>query len=208
MSTLRSGGADLSSDRIFNVNSRTITPPADGFVVAIASAQFDITHRSDRGDTSVTMAVATDFDLLPFSNRARYEVEASVGTDLSLSQSLTTHDVFPVTAGTPTTIFLNVRASGEEPGQGLGTNVRSQLTLFFVPTAYGTVEREPGPALPGAGVDAEAAPLTPGEIAAEREASIAANFARMEAEMAEMRAEIEALRAERGNNAPRGGSGE
>ncbi|MEM1183523.1 MAG: hypothetical protein AAGI53_00830 [Planctomycetota bacterium] len=177
------------------IDSRTITPPADGFVVALATAQLFIDHVTG-SDTAVNVAVALSPDTTSVANRARIEIESSVGTDLSLSRSVTTHNVYDATANTPLTVYLNAGATGAGTGTDVGD---SQLTLIFVPTSYGTVSRVPGDAGRGVPLDNESGPLVPApteaDLAAERGASIDVNVARMEAEIAAMKAEMEAMRA-------------
>jgi len=177
------------------VDSRTITPPADGFVIAIATAQFFLDHVTG-SDTGVNVALALAPDVTNVARRARIEVESSVGSDTSLSRSVTTHDVFSVFAGSPLTVYLNASATGGGAGNDVGA---TQLTLLYVPTTYGTVFGVPEDAGRGFSPDDEtglvAGSPTTADLAAEREASVAANFARMETEMAAMRAEMEAMRA-------------
>ena len=184
-----------------SLTSRTITIPADGFVIGLATIEFFVDH--DTGlDTRVEFGLGTTAGLFSQGQEYSVEIESSVGSDASLSNVVTIHQAFPLSAGTHT-IHLNGRQS---LGSGTSTDTSDiTFTLLYVPTAYGTA---PSPVSQprGADVDDELA-VTPrsaqsnAEIAAERDASIAANFARMEAEMAAMKAEIEALRAKRGQNA-------
>lgn len=182
------------------IDSRTINPPTDGHVIAIATVQLFVDHVGGT-DTSVNFYLSPVSASTVSSSQVRIEIDGSVGSDSSLSRSVTMHDVFEVSGGTPFSIFLN----GTTTGGGTSTDADdTQLTLLFVPTAYGTVQREPGDAGRFGGVEpgplaASRPALTPADFAAEREASIAANLARMEAEMAQMRAEIDAMRAERAN---------
>ena len=103
---------------------------------------------------------------------------------------MTVHGLFEVTAGSHTFYFLLNQIYGD----WIVFNV--QLTVLFIPTAYGTVEPiaaadgDPDQSEPRSGR------ITSTDLAAERAESGAANLARMEREMADMRSRLERLEAE------------
>ena len=114
----------------------------------------------------------------------------------SYGDIMSVHGLFQVSAGTTT--FCNVV-------QLIGSTSASiddqNLSLLFVPSAYGVIQSnltdEPG----GREEDALAqAPLTAGDVQAERAASIQANEERVLAEMAAMRARMAELEASMTND--------
>jgi hypothetical protein len=115
-----------------SVLSRTLTPPADGYVLAMAGCYLSLAHTTgidDRGsiglsDDGITFAVAQDVDFtLPAAlPSATYRLPAHVST------------VFEARAGTPLTIHL----MGDKV-TGTVSMADISLNLLFVPTAYGNV---------------------------------------------------------------------
>lgn len=112
-----------------------------------------------------------------------------------------THTVFSVAAGTHAYHILARMVSGS------GQTFDTELTLLYVPTAYGTVEfgggRGGGPGGEQFGRPVPAGlrgGLSPADIDAERRLEMARHLAAMAAEQEKMRAEIERLRAQIGNN--------
>ena len=185
------------------VESRSITAPAAGFVVAIATAQVFIDHVTGN-DSAVNLALGPNPGSFNGAQQARVEIEASLGTDASISRVVTVHDVFSVPVGT-STFYLNASATGA----GDDTDVDDrQLTLLYVPTQYGLVAGAPRADDPTGAVEpgplASSSPVrSAADLAVERKASTAANVARLEAEVAAMRAEMEAMRAAFGRQSPR-----
>ncbi|MEM1183524.1 MAG: hypothetical protein AAGI53_00835 [Planctomycetota bacterium] len=183
------------------VESATIVAPSVGFVLAIATVEVRADHQTG-SDTTVTFGLSQSPAAFQSGLEYSLEIEASVATDPNIFRALSLHGLFDVTPGTQT-IYLN--GSGTDSSNRTSDITDVQMTLVFIPTAYGNVPRLP-PELVGDDEMLVAAgargPITPGEIAAEREAAMAANLARMEAEMAVMKAEMDAMRAERQQSQP------
>jgi hypothetical protein len=170
--------------------SRSITVPGPGYVLAIATCQVDVLHTN--GVASVAeFGVSDNSASLPDNQDVTRMFDANYPTG-SYSEPVTVHGLFEATsAGLITFYILGFEA--------LGTYavIDRQLTLVYIPTAYGTVT----PTLvSAANVPDDQAPtrggLTASEIAAERMESEAANRARIDRELAAMRTEIDELREE------------
>ncbi|MEM1329113.1 MAG: hypothetical protein AAGG07_00990 [Planctomycetota bacterium] len=174
--------------------SQTITVPSAGFLVAVGSVQVFADHVTG-SDTAINLTI--DDDPSTIFPRFRTEIEASVGTDISLGRVIDFHRVFQVSAGS-TTIYATASATGGGDGTDV---VDRRLTLMFFPTSYGTVAGRPTLART---IDDEATlpgpPMSSASIEAEKAASVAANVARIEAELAAMKAQVEAINAERAKN--------
>lgn len=166
--------------------SRSITAPAVGYVLVIGTINAWASHTS--GTTSYA-----DFGLS--DNSGTFPANQTVTLELpSIANSgfygfpVTVHGLFSVAAGMHTFYILGNEGGGDIRAYDM------QLSLLYIPTAYGTVS----PTLaggPSAGRedDATGSPLTAADIAAERAESEAFNTARIERELAEMRARLEAL---------------
>ena len=178
-----------ASDPTIDVlDSVTVDCPTDGYVLVIASAEAQVAKSGTAG-INANLAVSSS----PTSIPAHGDIEVSVlGTQPNGSYNFpaTVHNVFPVSAGPNTFYFL-----GDQNTTGVQWFILDrQLSCVFVPTAYGSASRS----APDTGTDLNTAsqrPMTPGDIAAERAASIAANDARIAAELDAMRARIEELEA-------------
>jgi len=171
------------------ISSRTITAPASGYVMVIASAQFHAQHTSGTysnaffgvSDNSTSFPDNQDFQhLIPIT-----AVSGGYGS------SVTVHGLFQVGSGSHTFYFLARESSGDHT-----VNDR-QLTLVYLPTAYGTVTPTfaAGPSVPDDQVPRRGA-LTQAELAVERAESKAFNDARVARELDDMRTRIERLEAE------------
>ncbi|MEM1329155.1 MAG: hypothetical protein AAGG07_01205 [Planctomycetota bacterium] len=174
---------------------RTITAPTDGYVVAISTTELFINHTTGN-DTIVRLGLATAPGTFLRGLEYDYKIDASVGSDSSMSRTVTIHATFPVLAGSRT-IHLNSQLIGSNAGTTLGDY---ELTTLFVPTAYGSIGG--GGTLRNAGViEDEVAvsaiatlPPTLAEMQLEREASELENDRRVLAELDAMRRELDELR--------------
>jgi len=170
--------------------SRSISVPGPGFVLAIATCQVDVIH-SNSVTSVAQFGVSDNSTSLPDNQDVTLMLDPNYPSG-SYSEPVTVHGLFEATsAGSMTFYCLGFKS--------LGTYavLDRQLTLVFIPTAYGTVT----PTLvSAANVPDDQAPtrggLTASEIAAERMESEAANRARIDGELAAMRAEIDELREE------------
>ena len=162
------------------VISRTITAPANGFVLALGQSVARITHTSG---TPTTGAVGLSDDGVSFGTAQ--DVNLQIATNAaSGAYALPAHlnGVFNATAGTPLTIYMLAMASSGS------INLEDlSLTLLFVPTGYGTVTQTLATPPDGAAAPPRG-PLTTAEIAQEQAESARANAERLERELAAMRA--------------------
>ena len=168
--------------------SRTIGPPADGYVLALGQCVARITHTTG---TATTGAVGLSDDGITFGSAQDINLQIPSGA-ASGAYSLPAHfnGVFTALAGQPLTIHIVANETS-----GVIDLEDLSLTLLYVPTLYGSVS----PTLL-AQADGESAPargaLSPGEILAEKLASQEADAARLERELAAMREAHAVLRAE------------
>ncbi|UCF04685.1 MAG: hypothetical protein JSV33_12270 [bacterium] len=170
--------------------SRSITVPTSGYVMVIGTCQPAISHTT--GTTSSADFGVSDNDITAPDNQ---DVGLILNSGLPSGMyyfPATVHGLFEVgSAGTYTYYLLGRETSG---------NIivyDTQLTLLYVPTAYGTVvpTLASGESVPDR--DASAiVPMSAQDILAERLEAEVANRERMEREMAVMRAEFEELKQE------------
>ncbi|MCI0530666.1 MAG: DUF4349 domain-containing protein, partial [candidate division Zixibacteria bacterium] len=182
---------------IQTITSRTITCPAAGYVLAVASSEWDV------GTTGGHVAGTLDWMIVGLSTSPA-TIPVDQDLDLSFSGALPTSasgyleqsasvEIFPVAAG-PVTIYYNCDPVAGELGGFFEVN----LELLYVPTFYGTVS-----AVASAGntskpdqPNQDASGVTSAAIDLEKEKaeSIAANNARIEKELADVKAELEAIK--------------
>jgi hypothetical protein len=189
-------GAALTATNT-SLYSRTITAPAPGFVVAICTVEIFIDHVTG-SQSNVTIGLATAPDVFQDGIEYTFEYAADNPSDSVVGRIPTIHATFPVSAG-DTTIHLN----GTYTGAGTGTDTSDiELTLIYIPTAYGSTARPAGRFADAGNVNDQAYAAGPGIIAtaadleAERQVSIADNQARVLAELAAMRARMAEMEAE------------
>ncbi|MEM7755318.1 MAG: hypothetical protein AAF297_06750, partial [Planctomycetota bacterium] len=177
-----------------SVFQRTITAPVNGYIVAIFSGEFFVNH--DPGsNTRLVYGLATNPGVFEKGLEYAFDIDASV-TGFFPNRSVTVHATFPVSAGS-TTIHFNISQAGGNTG-GVTDLIDAEMTLLFVPTAYGLVGT--GGNRPALGVEdgaAFASPVTNAERIREQSESIEANRVRVDAELAAFRAEVDAMRAQR-----------
>jgi hypothetical protein len=135
---------------------------------------------------SANFGVSDNSSVFPTNQDVTLSLDADLPTGL-YDFPVTCTGLFEVSAGTRNFYFLGTETDG------LYMAYDRQLSLVFIPTAYGTVE----PTVAGAGEDFIGEPMTDAELAAQRAASIEANMIRMERELAELRAQFEALNISR-----------
>ena len=181
------GGAGVTieaSPAITVIASQSITVPTSGYVLAIATCQAQIGHVT--GETmGANFGVSNNASIFP-ANQDVYLGFAGNSPTGTYNVPVTCSGLFQVSAGTRNYYMLGTTFGGTYLAYD------RQLSLVFIPTAYGTVE----PTIAGPGEDVPGEPMTAAELDAQRAASIAANVARMERELAELRAQVESLRQE------------
>jgi hypothetical protein len=168
--------------------SRSITVPSAGYVLVLGTAELDI--GSGGADVTVNIGVSTTTTLPLEQNRSLVLETGTHSFDLT-DFPVTLHGIFGVSAGTSTLRILARRVSGTFPVEARDL----QLTIIFMPTAYGPiVSQGTGTALD----DGRLRHPTSTDWEAERIASEAAALAfrdqRIERELEELQARTLALR--------------
>ncbi len=177
-------GPGLSGTGIDVLASRSITVQHDGYALVIASAQVTIAHTN--GLTSnANFGVSDDDTAFPACQDVRLLLSSNLQSG-SYDFPVTNQSLFELDgAGTYTFYYL-----GEEI-TGTFSIFDVQLSIVFVPTAYGIVS----PPAAGSAAEGGSAPLkTVSDIEAERSEAAAFERDRVERELEKMRREIEELK--------------
>lgn len=170
------------------IASRTITAPADGYVVVSASYEVDINHTSGSSVYS-TIGVSTNATTLPDNQDHSFYLPSGAASGIYLIPA-SNMGVFPVTAGA-NTFYLN----GSKNLSTADIQVWDvQLTTMYFPTAYGTVTGTDTGTFAAVGDQDNDAPGSSGptsaDLAAERVQSERDAASRVDAELAAMRAQL------------------
>jgi len=184
-------GTALQLQNGFNtLASKSITAPADGYVLALASAQPTITHSSPT-NSQAEFGVSDAPGSFPENQDCMLMIDGENPSGV-YTFPITVHGLFEVNAGTHTFYFLGREYSGTYTGNDV------QFTLVYFASNHGSVD----PTF-ASGEQAETVVENGGtvfnkaeEIALERAEEERAHRERVEREMAEMRAQIEALQRE------------
>jgi hypothetical protein len=166
---------------------RSIVVPANGYVQVIATAQAILTHVKGISSTA-DFGVSDTSISFPANQDVALQIPDSAASG-HYSFPVTVHGLFEVSAGTHTFYFLAQEYSGDIAAYDL------QLTLIYIPTAYGTVVSTlTGPR----GVpDADAPKMTSvmdADVVAERYESERLNRERIDRELNKLHKEIERLK--------------
>jgi hypothetical protein len=167
------------------IGSQSITVPGAGYVLVLATGQLTVNHSTGTG-SSFVFGVSGNAGALPANQDVGYNLPAALETG-SYSLPISVHGLFQVAAaGVNTYYFLGI----EYANPGIMFDV--QLTLVYIPTAYGTIQ----PTLAGSNVSDEKATARPAiDVAAQRAVSEAANNERIMRELEALKAEVEELKA-------------
>lgn len=178
---------------ISTVASQSITIPAGGFVLVIASSNVQIYHTNGIASHGI---IGTSNSAGAFPGNQDYFVDYPAGAATGYYFiPATCHGLYyQPSAGTYTYYLL-----GQE-GSGAYACYENQLSLIYLPTMYGSVYPTLADA---AGTDEKAmgAALTAADVAAQKAASEADNARRMRSELDELRAEVDAMKAKLGTPA-------
>jgi len=177
-----------------SVMQRTITAPTDGYLMVHASFEIDLRHENATA-SFVTAGLSQSPSSLPSNQDHSFYLPGAAANGIYLTPS-SAHAVFTVAAGDHT-VYLNASRAGTDDARIWD----AQLTVVFIPTAYGTVAAATvaDDGRQGSN-DTPSATMSMGDRSAEQRDSSMANTQRLEEEMAAMRAEIEALKQQMGNN--------
>jgi hypothetical protein len=150
-------------DGVLPVTSQSITTPSSGYVLVIATCQASVGHTSG-SYTNIDLGVSDSDSEFPANQDVSIYYSSGVPSG-SYHSPVTVTGLFEVaSAGTYTYYLLGYRWSGE------ATIYDMQLTLVFLPTAYGTVAPIVARGA-GSGHDEDAGtrgPITEAEVAAQR----------------------------------------
>ncbi|UCF05013.1 MAG: hypothetical protein JSV33_13990 [bacterium] len=167
--------------------SRSITVPEAGYVLVIASSQTRASHTNGAA-SSATFGVSDASDAFPENQDLAYTIPSTTASGM-YDTPMTVSGLFVVASGGTYTYYY----LGQESG-GAYYVFDIQLTLIYIPTAYGTV----APTVVSGMIQGEEtggrSPMTQAEIAAERSESEQANMERMQRELDAMQAELEEIK--------------
>lgn len=175
------------------VASQSITTPGAGHILVIASTDLGIIHTNGVASTGIigTSDNATTFP----DNQDLYVDYPAAAASGAYYVPATCHGLYynPY-GGTYTYYMLGQRMAGTY------TCFENQLTLLYIPTAYGGVQPTLASAA-GTGEKTIGVALTAADVAAQKTVSEAANAARIRKELDELRAEVDAMKAKLGTQA-------
>ena len=173
------------------VTSASITTPQPGYVLVIATCQVSITHTNGTG-TDVDLGVSDSASTYPPNQDVNLYLSSAAPSG-SYAWPVSVTGLFEAdSAGTYTYYLLATEYSGA------ATVYDMQLSLVYMPTAYGAVT-------PTRASDADEGrdelavargPVTGAEVAAQRAGAKAFDLARIERELAEIQAQVEAMKEE------------
>ncbi len=177
------------------LRSVTITAPTDGYVVVHANCQYEINH------TNGTSSYA-NIGINDVSTSLSSVQDVAVGVSPGASSALYAYRgaalaSFEVTAGVHTFYYMAQRTAGS----GTHSAKDKKIIATFFPTTYGShaSDAQGDPSDDSLVADSG---MTEADIKAERDQSIAANQARIQAELAKLQAEVAAMNAAMGSNSP------
>lgn len=189
----------LSNNDLMVVAQRTITPPANGYVLLLASGIYNARPRTT---TYAVAVIGLSDSRNGFASTSRLTIRVPPGgvPDDNLpapNLPYALHTVYPVTANQPRTFYLLAQGGSSR----ISSLAFTQMTAVFIPTAYGSVS-EPGAVSPRAenrdGASPAGDPLAAAANAAdraERQASVQWDQQRRADELAEIRRLHEELQA-------------
>ncbi len=179
----------------------SITVPADGFLYIVATAEVVYSHVNGTNTTFTAGLNVDDSTLLPTNQDFATTYPGALPSATYIS-TVTVSGVFTVSAGSHTAFFL-----GREDSGNVSFSNDVQLSVLFVPTAYGTVDPRGG----GDGDDEEhrmqdRRSITEDDILEARARSQQLNSQRMAREIADLRAQLAEIRKllAAGNTLPEG----
>lgn len=131
------GGMISLTHDLQTIISRQITVPAAGYVLALGHSWITYDHTYNDYD-AVQLAISEITTNVDYERTAHFGTSANVGTG-DYSCTLNPHAVFRVTAAGSYTYYL----LGKKFDAVSASVLNADLTLVYVPTAYGTVETTP-----------------------------------------------------------------
>jgi hypothetical protein len=173
------------------IASQSIVVPGAGYVLAIGTANMALDHTTGT-ETRAVIGVSNSSLSFPGNQDSWVQIAASTPTGLFYLPG-TFHGLFQVyDTGTYTFYMLGYAASGSSKCS------ERQLSLVYLPTAYGTVQ----PMLAASGADGAKTTgpaLIASDINAQKTASEAVNAERLQREFIEVKERLAAIERELGN---------
>ena len=201
VATIAANGFVSLSGGFDNIATRTINCPTSGYCVVIGTLQVNLQH-SAGNFTGANFGVSDTSGVFPGNQDVAVQVPNTAPSG-AYASAATVHGTFAVNSGNNTFYLIGNEYSGS------AEVLDWQLSIIFIPTAYGTVQPT---VLGGGGDDASAPrmlPMTAADIAAEQAQSLADDRARRDAEaaayaerFAALEARIRELEAQQGGGAP------
>lgn len=120
-----------------SIRSRQLSAPADGFVMVIATARIDISH-TNLVSSEVIFGVSNFTDSLPENQQMGLTMDGNAPTGM-YHDTITVHGLFKANTGDSRYHLLAQQISGDFRVCDI------QLTVMYIPTAYGIIEpSDPG----------------------------------------------------------------
>jgi len=167
--------------------SQTINAPAAGYVLVMGTADVSPNHTSGVA-TNITISVSASPTSVPATQNIWLYLPAAMPTS-TYHYPVTVSGMFQVSAGS-NTFYLDAEVTN-----GVGSIFERNLSIIYIPTAYGSFF---APLTTVSGAGAKDAPtggaLTASDIAATTRASEAANAERIQKELDTMKAQMAALK--------------
>ena len=168
------------------IASQSITAPAQGYVLVIGTTQAQASHTNGT-DSRADFGVSSVPTLFPDNQDVTLHWVAQLPTNPTYRTPVTVHSIFEVDSGIHTFYFLGYEHSGSF------TCWDTQLSIIYIPTAYGTIGSATlAGAIPGDD-SAERVEITAGFVESQRRESQAANDDRIRRELEEVRARLQEL---------------
>ncbi len=159
--------------------SRSLTVPSDGYILAIATGEVYIVHTTATNSLGLFGLSDNSAAFIAVQNQTQMPGAAPSGT---YKIALAAATIISVSAGTHTIYLLGQEATGNLRANDM------ELSLLFVPTAYGTVDP-----MAASGGNEDELDTVLGPATTHAEAGVSGNSA-IEREMAAIRAELEILK--------------
>jgi hypothetical protein len=181
VASINSTNTTAMDGTVQTMTSRTITVPANGYCLVIGTAEIQVIHNNGLATTGL-FGVSDAAGSIPTTQDVQLTMPAAAATG-TYFVPVTVHGLFQVIAGANTFYLLGDENSGSLQFTDL------QLSIVYVPTAYGTVT----PSLTAGTDDVAVGMGAPVSAAAEAREAEAFHRARVEREMAAMQAQVAEL---------------
>jgi len=130
-----SGTTPVTSTSYVNVLTRTITCPTAGYVIVTGSGQISCTHVNGTNSLFVIGAGRTSVSL-PSGAANLWQVPPGAASGVYVVP-FSAHEIYTAVSGANTFYLVARKSAASDPTLNLS---KLQLSILFVPTAYGTVD--------------------------------------------------------------------